>query len=141
MQSANKAKTKLGLKALIVSAAILLIGFSTYKLLGDTNNGLPVVMVDGVSVDVEVVRSIEDRRLGLSDHESLPTNQGMFFVFEESGLHGFWMKDMDFSIDIIWIDEARKIVHVEPDVSPNTCLLYTSPSPRDATLSRMPSSA
>ena len=35
--------------------------------------------------------------------------------------------------------QAKK--HYGKDVELNRCLLYTSPSPRDATLSRMPSSA
>ena len=42
------------------------------------------------------------------------------------------------SLMTIWAAQAGKHVYVE---KPMSCLLYTSPSPRDATLSRMPSSA
>ena len=44
--------------------------------------------------------------------------------------------DVDLEGDILeWFDANEEIEHSE------NCLLYTSPSPRDATLSRMPSSA
>ena len=39
------------------------------------------------------------------------------------------------------VEEAKKIQFTFLDRPPTFCLLYTSPSPRDATLSRMPSSA
>ena len=88
MPSANKAKTKSGLKALLVAALIVLVSFSAYRLLNEPS-GLPIVRVDGVGVEVEVAEAFADRKMGLSNRESLPTNQGMFFVFEESSQHGF----------------------------------------------------
>ena len=45
------------------------------------------------------------------------------------------------------LPELRKVVTFDEDIyiegerASDPCLLYTSPSPRDATLSRMPSSA
>lgn len=52
------------------------------------------------------------RAKGLSGQNSLGDNKGMLFVFTEPGLHGFWMKDMYFQIDIIWFDENYQIVDV-----------------------------
>ncbi|MEX2014012.1 MAG: DUF192 domain-containing protein, partial [Parcubacteria group bacterium] len=34
--------------------------------------------------------------------------------------HGFWMKDMHFAIDIVWIDENFRIVGIEKEVRPET---------------------
>ncbi len=44
----------------------------------------------------------------------------MLFVFDTPGKHGFWMKDMHFPIDIIWIDRDLTIVHVERSISQET---------------------
>lgn len=57
---------------------------------------------------------------GLSGHKPLGDNEGMLFVFDKSDKYGFWMKDMKFSIDIIWIDENWRVVHIEKNVTPET---------------------
>jgi uncharacterized membrane protein (UPF0127 family) len=60
------------------------------------------------------------RNLGLGGRKSLPENQGMFFIFDEPGDYSFWMKDMQFPIDIIWLDEHGVITHIEKNVAPET---------------------
>jgi len=60
------------------------------------------------------------RNKGLSETSSLASNYGMLFVFPEDDLYGFWMKDMFFPIDIIWIDKNLVIVHIETNVLPET---------------------
>ena len=42
----------------------------------------------------------------------------MLFVFENKGTYGFWMKDMEFAIDIIWIDENKNIVDIVENAAP-----------------------
>jgi uncharacterized membrane protein (UPF0127 family) len=44
----------------------------------------------------------------------------MLFVFEKPGHYGFWMKDMHFNIDMIWLDEAFKVVYIQPDATPES---------------------
>ena len=48
---------------------------------------------------------------------------------------------MRLSVEVSQLDSAPHVLDVVGNAVPGTCLLYTSPSPRDATLSRMPSSA
>ena len=67
-----------------------------------------------------VVRSEADKEHGLGDRASLPANTGMLFVFSQPSAYGIWMKDMQFSIDIISLDENFSVVHVEPNVSSST---------------------
>jgi len=62
-----------------------------------------IVEVLGHKIEIEVMRSTSDRTRGLSGRESLAEDKGMLFVFSTPGQHSFWMKDMKFSIDIIWI--------------------------------------
>lgn len=69
---------------------------------------------------LEVADTPELRQKGLGGRASLAADQGMVFVFDAPGRECFWMKDMQFSIDIIWINEQKKVVHMAPDVSPET---------------------
>lgn len=67
-----------------------------------------------------LARSLEERAKGLSGRVGLKENEGMFFVFPKEGLHGFWMKDMLFPIDILWLNKERKVVYIVENVKPNS---------------------
>jgi uncharacterized membrane protein (UPF0127 family) len=55
---------------------------------------------------------------GLAIKNQLKENEAMLFVFEDSAQHSFWMKDMKFPIDIIWLDSDGKVVHIEQNLQP-----------------------
>lgn len=86
--------------------------------------------LDETVVYLEIAQTPEDRARGLSGRASLSEDQGMLFVFEETARHGFWMKDMNFPIDIIWIDQDFSVVDIKheavPDSFPNS---FTPDSP------------
>lgn len=63
------------------------------------------VGINNQSIIVNVVRNKDDRAVGLSGRTSLNINEGMLFLFEAPGDYGFWMKDMTFPIDIVWIKD------------------------------------
>jgi uncharacterized membrane protein (UPF0127 family) len=58
--------------------------------------------------------------LGLSGRASLAEGKGMLFVFEKPDTYGFWMKDMNFPIDMIFIGEDKKVVTVVAHASPES---------------------
>lgn len=60
------------------------------------------------------------RARGLSGVSTLSGSQGMFFSFDESGIYGFWMKDMIIPIDILWLNTNLQIVHIEKGVATST---------------------
>ncbi len=65
--------------------------------------------------------------MGLMFRPSLPLDRGMIFVFEVPDFHGIWMKNCKFPIDILWLDEDEKIVHVAESVPPckaDPCPVY-----------------
>lgn len=62
----------------------------------------------------------DTREKGLSGRVSLPTEEVMLFVFPEPGLHCFWMKDMQFPIDMIWLDSKKEVIKIESAVQPST---------------------
>lgn len=70
-----------------------------------------------VKVKVEIADNAAEMQKGLSNRESLGKNKGMLFVFAEPGQAAFWMKDMEFPLDIIWI-QNDKIVDIAPNLPP-----------------------
>ncbi|MBI4118257.1 MAG: DUF192 domain-containing protein [Parcubacteria group bacterium] len=74
----------------------------------------------GAFFDVEIAGTAEERACGLSRRASLPKDRAMLFMFPESGLHGIWMKDMHFPIDILWLDKDLVVVDSARDVSPDS---------------------
>ena len=116
MPSASKAKIKSALSPLFIVSIILI---SAVVLLASQPKG-PRVNFANASVDVEIAQSNIDRKVGLGNHNSLGEGSGMLFIFELSATHGFWMENMDFPIDIIWMNEKRQIVHIENSVSPDS---------------------
>ena len=71
-------------------------------------------------VKTEVVQSKQEQQKGLSNRQCIGTQQGMLFVFDKPGHYSFWMKDMRFAIDIIWIGADHKVVGIEKKVEPST---------------------
>lgn len=82
--------------------------------------GERILTINGETFIVEIARTDEERNLGLSGRETLPEGRGLFFIFNIPGKYGFWMKDMNFPIDIIWIDESWRVIGVERDINPET---------------------
>ncbi len=66
------------------------------------------------AVDVAVTR--DERQQGLSGRETMAQDAGMLFLFEEEQPLQFWMKDMRFPLDIIWIDGQCRLIDVAADV-------------------------
>lgn len=110
---------------IVVAAFVLLIlvaGKKGTKLnsFSDTLTERAILNVDGKHLVAAVANTPREREQGLSGTHFLNSGNGMFFVFEEADEHGFWMKDMSESIDIIWIDADNRIVDIESNVSPDT---------------------
>jgi uncharacterized membrane protein (UPF0127 family) len=78
----------------------------------------PLTLPSGKVLQAEVMVSDEDRAMGLMFRSSLPLDRGMVFVFETADFHGIWMKNCKFPIDIVWLDEERRVVHVAEAVPP-----------------------
>lgn len=111
-------------KYFFLSLGLALVVWSFYAFL---NNPAPAhyqdsatLFVGAVQIPIEIADTNEERALGLSNRESLAEGRGLLFIFEETGVYGFWMKDMKFPIDIVWIDENWVVVGIERRVTPNT---------------------
>lgn len=69
---------------------------------------------------VEIVDTVKKRQKGLSGMEFLEKSRGMLFIYNEVSFGGIWMKDMLFSIDIIWLDKDLRIVSIKENATPNS---------------------
>lgn len=78
------------------------------------------VIINEKVFSVSIMDTAKARENGLSGRSPITIDEGMLFIFEKEDFYGFWMKDMLFSIDMIWIDANLKVVHIERNVSPQT---------------------
>ena len=92
---------------------------------------LPVrVCAADACVNAEVVTKKADQQRGLQGRTGLGQNQGMLFVFTKDERYRFWMKDMKFPIDILWLDSQGLIVSVSenaPVCLADPCPVYAPP--------------
>ena len=88
------------------------------------NGRQPRVVVESATgahaVTVEVARTDAERALGLMHRRSLPEDAGMLFVFAESDLHSFWMKNTLIPLDLVFIAEDGRIVGIVERAEPLT---------------------
>ena len=85
------------------------------------------VTVNGVNLIADVASTDIQQTKGLAVKDHLNENEAMIFVFTTPGNHAFWMKDMKFPIDIIWMDANKTVVHIEHSLNPCTpisCPIY-----------------
>lgn len=102
-----------------------------------------VTLPNGAVYTVEIPRTQEARTRGLMFRANLPRRTGMLFVFEATGRYGFWMKNCLIALDLVWIDEAKRVVAILPETPPckaDPCPIYQFDVPTRYVL-EMPSGA
>jgi len=128
-------------KLLIISLilACIALGLSLWWLWYILHPVNPVLSKSSVQIantkwQVEISDTALTRARGLSGRSGLEANTGMLFIFPTPDTNGFWMKDMLFPLDIIWVKD-NKVVGLEQNVLPEpekTLLgltIYYPPSP------------
>jgi uncharacterized membrane protein (UPF0127 family) len=85
---------------------------------GGEDRFLKVFFPNGKQVTAELAVTEEERARGLMFRERILPNQAMLFVFEKPGIHSFWMKNTLVSLDMLWLDDEKRILHIEVNVPP-----------------------
>jgi hypothetical protein len=114
MRSRAKNRTVAG----VVGMTLLAAGLQAFCGPPEKNGFAKVFFPDGSSIMAELARTDEERARGLMFRERIQPDQGMLFIFEEEGLHSFWMKNTLVALDILWLGRDRRIVHIAADVPP-----------------------
>lgn len=87
------------------------------------------VVINGYKINVEIADSPPEYQKGLMFHEPLKANEGMLFIFPEQTPRSFWMKNVFFPIDIIFLNSEKKVVDIKDNFYPCTkepCEIFTS---------------
>lgn len=79
-----------------------------------------IIIAGGHKFAYEIADTSVSREKGLSGKTSMPSNQAMLFKFESPAAQCFWMKDMRFSLDIVWLDSNKIVKHIESNLSPSS---------------------
>jgi len=82
-----------------------------------------------VSITIEVADTPEARIRGLMERWSLPELHGMLFIFDYSEVQRFWMHNTPLSLDMIFVDENRRILNIAESTTPMSKQMYTSRGP------------
>ncbi len=80
----------------------------------------PRLTMAGTVYDYEVATTPAEQQQGLSGRENLPANHAMLFVFSADGQDCFWMKDMHFPLDIIWLSSQKQVVTIKENALPSS---------------------
>ena len=120
---------------MLIFFSILFIIFSVFIInefrstaMNDPLQDKNFVVINEKIIFVEVVITPEERQRGLMERELLQEDNGMLFVFSEEDVYSFWMKNMEISLDIIWINADGNVVYFVKDAPPcvqSPCQTYS----------------
>lgn len=99
---------------------ILLIIFITIVGYFFISNLKAEIIINDIAFDVDIAFLLNKKIKGLGGKEYLKDNQGMLFLYFNNDVKYFWMKDMNFPIDVLWIKDNR-IINISENVP-----LYTN---------------
>lgn len=114
-------KTRLVVGIVIVILAIVL-GVAAVNLISNnfhfpfSSQPKSTVTIDRQTFHVQIARTEQQKEMGLSNTATLPQDQGMIFLFATPDYYGFWMRNMKFPLDILYI-ARNKIVSIAYNVT------------------------
>jgi hypothetical protein len=77
---------------------------------------IPILTPSGITLQAEIADTPQKRATGLMFRDQLKKDHGMLFVFNEPGAWSFWMKNTRIALDLIWLDGAKRVIHIERSV-------------------------
>ncbi len=127
-------------KIIAIFIAVIVVILVAVVFFLSTRSGDAQAQIGEQKIKLTVANTPETRAIGLSETASLADDQGMLFIFEEKSYPSFWMKDMEFPIDIIFLND-EKIVTIHENAQPpkdeqedNTLPLYQASGPSNHVL-------
>ncbi|MCS7315386.1 MAG: DUF192 domain-containing protein [Bryobacterales bacterium] len=84
----------------------------------DERNTRTVVLPGGQKIRVEVMTHPTDMMRGMMFRDSLEPDRGMLFIHGSPGNYPYWMYQVRIPLDIIWLDERRRIVEIYANAPP-----------------------
>ncbi len=100
---------------------------ATQNISGKNNYKIISVNFRNTVVRADVSDTEAKQTLGLSYRKDLPEGSGMWFDFLKDVNWGFWMKDMNFSIDMIWFDKDFSVIYIKENATPESYPAFFGP--------------
>jgi uncharacterized membrane protein (UPF0127 family) len=121
----HRPKTFPGARLIVagVAAAIALYGgYMAFNSTPASPAGLKVVQltIHKSHIFAEVADTPAAIEQGLGGRTSMPADRAMLFQFDSDGMYCFWMKEMHFPIDVVWLDNSKKVVHIKHRAQPSS---------------------
>ncbi len=117
---------------------VFMLALGTVLYIGQTSDPIQtgtVTLPDKSVIQVDAARTFKEHEQGLSDRKELDHDQGMLFIYGRYAEPHFWMKDMLFPLDIIWINDGQITgfdENLQPEFPPKT--LYSPEFPINSVL-------
>lgn len=109
----------------IAAIIVLLIPVALWRILTPFNSDSNAyrqthIELGAMTVTADIADTEPVRQLGLSGRDGLAEDKAMLFIFQDDGEHPFWMKDMLFPIDIIWLSSEKRVVYIAKNAAPES---------------------
>lgn len=134
MERINRRNSKSKLPFIIAAIVFILGGWLVFKpdnsqdyFAGGEETAV-YLEIGETRINLDIADTPQERNTGLSGKETLPEGRGMFFVFESPDFYQFWMKDVKFAIDIIWISQDWEIISIDQNVLPSSYPVLFKPA-------------
>jgi uncharacterized protein len=103
----------------VVGFVVAAVAVLAWGVVMQPSRGTPVRVGETV-FHARVAHTESEREEGLSGSSPLGDEDAMLFVFPSDGKWGIWMKDMNYPIDILWLDSDKRVVHIVRDAQPSS---------------------
>ncbi len=112
---------KIGKKAfyIVISIAAVVV-LCSFFLPTHKNSTIGHIEIAGKTLKVDLAITPAEQEQGLSGRTGLAADQGMLFIFPNPGQYAFWMKDMNFPIDMIWFDQNLSVIYIKENAPPSS---------------------
>jgi uncharacterized protein len=122
------------MKIILLVLGILLLFFAVIEV--NTIFSAPSANINGYHFSLYLARTTQDQEVGLAKFKNIENNHGMLFIFTKTDYYSFWMKNMKFPIDIIFLNNNKiaDIFQNVPVQNNNDLPIYTTKKPADMVL-------
>lgn len=124
-------------KTIIIFIVLLIIIAAGITIGTELFSEKPKAIVQDKSFNLLIAKTDKEKQIGLSDTDSLSSDSAMLFTFEKADYYSFWMKNMKFPIDIIFIKDNKIVTiynNVEPATNNKELAVYQPQEPADSVL-------
>lgn len=104
----------------LVGFALLLVGAAALYILWPQLQPHTTLHVGDGIFKTRVAKTFEEREKGLSNTTALGEDQALLFVYDTDAQWAIWMKDMNYPIDIVWLNKDKKVVYIVKNAPPES---------------------